>query len=87
MNPLDKTTRGLVSFESVDEIMRWLYRHGCATDNTRKPIEQMWNARAYRLAHPERFFEQELNYKFFIRVRKNGTRFVTWKREFFYRIK
>ncbi len=83
MDGLDKPTRCLTSFASVDEVVRWLYHWGCATEGVEKQIEALWDARAYRLAHPEQFARHTLDYKFRIRVRQNQHRFVTWERRLF----
>lgn len=80
MQDIDKTTRSLSSFDSVEDVLKWLYRHGCLTDDIQSHIENIWKANQYRLAHPEQFSKHIIYYKLRIHIKKNGTRFVEAKK-------
>ncbi len=69
MNDIDKPTRRMSSFSNVDEIMDWLHHHDVY--HGRKEIQRMWDARQYRLDHPEKY-SHEINYKFsIVKIRKS----------------
>ena len=41
MNELDKTTRRIASFRSIDELLMWLHHHRC--NNRYNEVLRYWN--------------------------------------------
>jgi hypothetical protein len=79
MNPLDKNTRSLATFESVAEVCKWLSHHGCLTEGAESHVQQLWDARHYRLSRPE-LGGHEINYLFRIHIKPTGRRFFKVER-------
>lgn len=69
MNDIEKTTRRMSSFASVDELMKWIRYHQCG--NKRKDVAKVWL---------NRVIDPTVNYRMMV-VKHLGRKYVVFEKQ------